>query len=82
MREVPLSGDRAVVIDCGERLQHVLAFFRKHVGHIHELSPTVGQAVGHDRLQLARQIAGKSVESGNGTPKFPCSVSSRWKGIP
>jgi hypothetical protein len=60
-RQLPLSGDRVVVINDGERFQHVLALVGKPPRLIDELPSAVGQAVGKNRLQLARQIPGERI---------------------
>ena len=39
----------------------MLALFGKSVCHLDELPPPVGQAIGEDRLQLARQIPREGV---------------------
>ena len=60
-RQAPFSGDRIVTVDHGERFQHVPAFFGKPVCYLDELPPTVGQAVGQDRLQFRRRVSRQGV---------------------
>ena len=55
-QEIPLLGERVVVIDHREQLQHVAALLGKPLRHIDELPSPVRQAIAQDRLQPARQV--------------------------
>ena len=82
-REIALAGDRVVVVDHTERLQHVPALFGKTVNHLHELPPTVGQAIGYDRFQLGGQVSGERVTHLNRRRHIPPhAAAARPSGSP
>ena len=56
-RHLLLAGDGIVPKDLAQGLEHVAAFLRKAVGHLHELPATVGDAIGHDRLEALGFVA-------------------------
>ena len=60
-RQPSLPGHGIVAVDHGQRFEQVAARLGKAIVHVHELPPGMGQAVGHDRLQLARQVARQGI---------------------
>ncbi len=56
-----LPGDGIVAVNHGERFEQVAALLRKTIVHVDELPPGMGQAVGQDRLQFARQVARQGI---------------------
>ncbi|GEM_PF-2136293 len=56
-RQFLLPGDRVVVANHPQRLQHVATLLRKIVHHADELPPGVGHAVGNNRFQFEWQVA-------------------------
>ena len=72
---------RVIVVDHGERLQHVAALLGKTIRHLDELPPAVRQTVGHDRRQFSRQIPREGVTHLNRRGQLrraPTSTSLRF----